>query len=226
MSKAHRTSAKNYPQIRKSWLILLFSDLRLDRAAVLTLFEPTPVDLTAMSVSTFHNTQLSPVVRTLDNSASVLRSALRRVVHDHVAGWGIVLFQTPQERRRKKRLWDHRSSVRHAFCRPVQMFQASRIPGCVRPFGVLAVEQTSDEFLVHDLSDRGIGLSSDHAPRSRLIVLSFDVWRGQPVEMAVWLRWRKRVGYRSWRCGGSLLGVLVNDTPNLAEPQPAAGSPD
>jgi len=30
-----------------------------------------------MSVSTFHNMQLSPVVRTLDNNAAILRSALR-----------------------------------------------------------------------------------------------------------------------------------------------------
>lgn len=164
-----------------------------------------------MTVSTFRNPPLSPVVRQLDDSPATLRSALRRIVHDHVAGWGIVLFQTPQERRRKKRLWDLRSSVRHAFCRPVQLHKATRIPGCIRPFGVLAVDVEADEFLVHDLSDRGIGLSSDHAPKSRLIVLSFDVWKGNPVEFAVWLRWRKRIGYRSWRCGGSLLGVLSNE---------------
>lgn len=165
----------------------------------------------AMSVSSFHNIQLSPAVRPLDDSPATLRSVLRRIVHDHVAGWGIVLSQTPQERRRKKRIWDMRSSVRHAFCRPVQLHKAARIPGSPKKFGSLIVEQDGEEFLVHDLSDRGIGLSSDHAPKSRLMVLKFDIWRGKPIEIAVWIRWRKRIGYRSWRCGGSLLGVLSND---------------
>lgn len=164
-----------------------------------------------MSTSTFRNLPLSPVVRQLDDSAAALRIALRRIVHDHVAGWGIVLSQTPQERRRKKRLWDKRSSARYAFCRPVQVHRGARIPGCARPFGVLAVENDAEEFLVHDISDRGIGLSSDHPPKSRLVVLSFDVWKGTPVEFAVWIRWRKRIGYRSWRCGGSLLGVLPSE---------------
>lgn len=164
-----------------------------------------------MSTSTFRNPPISPVVRQLDDSPAALRIALRRIVHDHVAGWGIVLSQTPQERRRKKRLWDKRSSARYAFCRPVQMHRAARIPGSVCPFGVLAVENDAEEFLVHDISDRGIGLSSDHPPKSRLVVLSFDVWKGTPVEFAVWIRWRKRIGYRSWRCGGSLLGVLPSE---------------
>ena len=162
-----------------------------------------------MSLSIMENTDVDTVVQQLNDSPGEIRNALRRIVHDHVAGWGIVLFQTPQERRRKKRLWDQRSSVRHAFCRPVQLHRATRIPGDSRKIGLLAVEKASDEFLVRDLSSGGIGLTSDHGPQSRLIVLKFDTWHGRVVELVVWLRWRRRVAYRSWRCGGSILGVLT-----------------
>ncbi len=104
------------------------------------------------------------------------------------------------------------TAVGQAFLGPFMRFvDPSR---CTGPLGFREVcarlaswlwRNDAEEFLVHDISDRGIGLSSDHPPKSRLVVLSFDVWKGTPVEFAVWIRWRKRIGYRSWRCGGSLL---------------------
>lgn len=164
-----------------------------------------------MTMTTLLKTDLDAEVRRLDDHPASVQSALRRIVHDHVSGWGIVLSQSPQERRRKKRIWDQRSSVRHAFCRPVQLRRAMRVPGESKKIEAVTIQNVSEEFLVRDLSDWGIGLTSDHAPQSRLVVLSFDTWQGKLIDVVVWLRWRKRIAFRSWRCGGSILGVLAHE---------------
>jgi hypothetical protein len=147
--------------------------------------------------------------RSVTNVPDLIRSSLRRVVHDYVTGWGIVLSQTPRERRRKKRLWDRRTSERQAFRRPVWVHKAhwgECSPHESRP---LLVDPHDVLYLVHDLSAAGIGLTSDSPPKSRLVVLKFDSWQGLPVEIVVQLRWRKRVGPHHYRCGGTILGVLT-----------------
>ena len=86
-----------------------------------------------------------------------------------------------------------------------------RVPGESKKIEAVTIQNVSEEFLVRDLSDWGIGLTSDHAPQSRLVVLSFDTWQGKLIDVVVWLRWRKRIAFRSWRCGGSILGVLAHE---------------
>ena len=147
--------------------------------------------------------------RSVKGLPAAIRSALRRVVHDYVTGWGIVLTQTPRERRRKKRLWDHRTSERHALRRPVWVHKAHWGESSPDSDRTVVVEHREEMYLVHDLSDTGIGLTSDTPPKSRLVVLEFDSWQGQPVELLVQLRWRKRIGEQDYRCGGNILGVLT-----------------
>ncbi len=147
--------------------------------------------------------------RSVHNLPAAIRSALRHVVHDYVTGWGIVLTQTPRERRRKKRLWDRRTSERHAFRRPVWVHQARWVESDSNLSRQVVVEHREDMYLVHDLSDSGIGLTSDTPPKSRLVVLEFDSWQGQPIELLVQLRWRKRINEQDYRCGGNILGVLT-----------------
>ena len=147
--------------------------------------------------------------RVLNETSVAIRSALRRVVHDYVSGWGIVLHQSPRERRRKKRLWDCRSSERQAFTRPVWVHQAHWEQTATGNSRSVLVQRTNDMFLVHDISNEGIGLTSDLPPKSRLVVLEFDSWRGKPIEIVVHLRWRKRVGGQAYRCGGSIRAVLI-----------------
>ncbi len=152
-------------------------------------------------------------LRTLNDLPDTIRAALRRVVHDYVSGWGIVLTQSPRERRRKKRLWDHRTGERHVFRRPVWVhlahwaeWLASTESSTERS---IIVERRDEMYLVHDLSDSGIGLSSDQPPTARLVVLEFDTWLGKPVEILVQLKWRRQVGCQDYRCGGAILGVLA-----------------
>lgn len=147
--------------------------------------------------------------RSVKDLPAAIRSALRRVVHDHVAGWGIVLTQTPRARRRKKRLWDRRTSERHALRRPVWVHKARWDETSPDSDRTVVVEHREEMYLVHDLCETGIGLTSDTPPKSRLVVLEFDSWQGPPVELLVQLRWRKRIDERDYRCGGSLLGVLT-----------------
>ena len=150
--------------------------------------------------------------RSVTHGPDLVRSSLRKVVHDYVTGWGIVLSQTPRERRRKKRLWDRRTSERQAFRRPVWVHKAQWgecSPNQSRP---LLVDPRDVLYLVHDLSAAGIGLTSDTPPKSRLVVLKFDSWQGPPVELLVQLRWRKRIGPHNYRCGGTLLGVLAPES--------------
>ena len=149
--------------------------------------------------------------RSINESPVAIRSALRRVVHDYVTGWGIVLTQTPRERRRKKRLWDRRTSERHTLRRPVWVHKAHWEPSSLDENRTIVVQRGDEMSLVHDLSDTGIGLSSDTPPKSRLVVLEFDSWQGQPVELLVQLRWRKRMGEHHYRSGGNILGVLTRD---------------
>jgi hypothetical protein len=147
--------------------------------------------------------------RSVKDLPATIRSALRRVVHEYVTGWGIVLTQTPRERRRKKRLWDCRTSQRYAFRRPVWVHKARWGESSSDSDRTIVVECGEVMYLVHDLSETGIGLTSDTPPKSRLVVLKFDAWQGQPVELLVQLRWRKRIGEQDYRCGGSILGVLA-----------------
>ena len=147
--------------------------------------------------------------RTVNDLPAAIRSALRRVVHDYVTGWGIVLTQTPRERRRKKRLWDRRTSERHTLRRPVWVHKAHWEPSSLHEDRTIVVEHRDEMSLVHNLSDTGIGLSSDTPPKSRLVVLEFDTWHGQPVELLVQLRWRKRMGEHHYRSGGNIVGVLT-----------------
>ncbi len=146
--------------------------------------------------------------RTLDESPEAIESALRKVVHEYVAGWGIVLTQSPRERRRKKRMWNRRASERQAFRRPVWVHKARWDEDSTLCAKSILVSPEDEMFLVHDLSNTGIGLSSDRPPKSRLVVLTFDSWNGKPVELVVLLRWRRRVSSHNYRCGGSILGVL------------------
>ena len=164
-----------------------------------------------------HTTCGSPVAggsRAVNDLPSAIRSALRRVVHDYVTGWGIVLTQTPRERRRKKRLWDRRTSERHALRRPVWVHKARWSESSPDSARTVVVESHEDMYLVHDLSDSGIGLTSDTPPKSRLVVLEFDSWHGQPIELLVQLRWRKRIDEQDYRCGGQILGVLTSGRPS------------
>ena len=147
--------------------------------------------------------------RSLKCFPAAIRSALRRVVHDYVTGWGIVMTQTPRERRRKKRLWDRRTSERHALRRPVWVHQARWGEPCAAEARTVVVERREEMYLVHDLSDSGIGLTSDTPPKCRLVVLEFDSWQGQTIELLVRLQWRKRVAQQDYRCGGTILGVLT-----------------
>lgn len=147
--------------------------------------------------------------RAVHDLPAAIRSALRRVVHDYVTGWGIVLTQTPRERRRKKRLWDRRTSERHAFRRPVWVHKARWGESASNVSRTVVVVRHEEMYMIHDLSDSGIGLTSDTPPKSRLVVLVFDSWKGQPVELLVQLRWRKRIGEQDYRSGGSILGVLT-----------------
>ena len=117
--------------------------------------------------------------------------------------------QPPRERRRKKRLWDRRTAERHVFRRPVWVHKARWVESDSNLFRQVVVEHREDMYLVHDLSDSGIGLTSDTPPKSRLVVLEFDSWQGQPIELLVQLRWRKRIDDQDYRCGGNILGVLT-----------------
>lgn len=146
--------------------------------------------------------------RSKTDDPDLVRSSLRKIVHDYVTGWSIVLSQSPRERRRKKRLWDRRASGRQTFRRPVWVHRAHRGECSSNGSCSLLVAPQDQQYLVHDLSGSGIGLTSDTAPKSRLVVLKFDSWQGQPVELLVQLRWRKRIGQKNYRCGGQILGVL------------------
>ncbi len=148
--------------------------------------------------------------RSIKDLPDLIRIALRKVVHDYVTGWGIVLTQTPRERRRKKRLWDRRDSVRRTFRRPVWVHKAGCLKIGTAGEKTVMVQHREEIYLVHDLSDSGIGLTSDTPPKSRLVVLVFDSWQGQPVELLVQLRWRRRVGLQNYHCGGNILGVLTS----------------
>ena len=150
--------------------------------------------------------------RGLTQSPAAIRAALRRVVHDHVSGWGIVLSQTPRERRRKKRLWDHRTSERFAFQRPVWVHEAHWSESDPQQARQLLVQRSDEMFLVRDISDTGIGLTSDRAPKRRLVVLEFDSWQGKPIEIVVYLHWRRKAGRQDYHCGGSILGVLATES--------------
>ncbi len=147
--------------------------------------------------------------RSVTHAPDLVRTSLRKVVHDYVTGWGIVLSQTPRERRRKKRLWDRRTSERQAFRRPVCVHKAHWGECSSNDSRPLLIDPCDEQYLVHDLSESGIGLTSDTPPKSRLVVLKFDSWQGPPVELLVQLRWRKRVGPHNYRCGGNILGVLA-----------------
>lgn len=146
--------------------------------------------------------------RTIDCTSLAIASAMRRVVHDYVSGWSIVLRQTPQERRRKKRVWNRRSTERHLFRRPVWISRARWSVDVTTGRRHVIVETQSDQQLVRDISVNGIGLSCDRAPRHRLVVLNFDCWECDPIELLVALRWRKRVAAGAFRCGGNVIGVL------------------
>jgi|GEM_PF-2723468 len=152
--------------------------------------------------------------RTLNRFPEVIESALRRIVHDYVSGWGIVLTHSIREQRRKKQIWNRRASERLSFSRPVWVHKAQwadvSSPTTPTLFVSHGDENSQDGmFLVHDLSPSGIGLTSDRVPKSRLIVLEFDSWKGRPVEIVLYLRWRRRVATQNYRCGGSILGVLM-----------------
>ncbi len=150
--------------------------------------------------------------RSVTHGPDLVRSSLRKVVHDYVTGWGIVLSQTPRERRRKKRLWDRRTSERQAFRRPVCVHKAQWGECSPNESPPLLVDPRDLLYLVHDLSEAGIGLTSDTPPKSRLVVLKFDFWQGPPVELLVQLRWRKRVSLHNYRSGGTILGVLAPES--------------
>ena len=171
--------------------------------------------VTQKNESSDHQVTLDPLAdcqsRVLNETSVAIRSALRKVVHEYVSGWGIVLHQSPRERRRKKRLWDCRSSARQAFTRPVWVHQAHWGQTATGKSRSVLVQRTNDMFLVHDISYEGIGLTSDRPPKSRLVVLEFDSWRGKPIEIVVSLRWRKRVGGQYYRCGGSIRAVLIHE---------------
>jgi len=147
--------------------------------------------------------------RKLHRSPIAIEAALRKIVYDYVAGWGIVLTQSPKERRRKKRIWNRRTAERQAFSRPVWVHKAQWTEAAAPEARSVIVHHSDEMYLVRDVSSRGIGLTSDRSPKSRLVVLEFDFWKGKPVELVVYLRWRRRVGTQDYRCGGTLLGVLL-----------------
>ena len=146
--------------------------------------------------------------RRLHRSPDVIEAALRKIAYDYVTGWGIVLTQSPRERRRKKRIWNRRASERQAFSRPVWVRRAQWTEAASSETRGVTVHPQDEMYLVRDISNCGIGLTSDRAPRSRLVVLEFDSWKGKPVELLVYLRWRRRVGTLDYRCGGTLVAVL------------------
>ena len=148
-------------------------------------------------------------VRSLNDSPEVIESALRKIVHDYVTGWGLVQTQSPRERRRKKRVWNRRASERHAFRRPVWVHKTIWGESSTPSLRSVIVRLDDEMFLVHDLSGTGIGLSCDRPPSSRLVVLAFDSLTGKPVDLVVDLRWRKRISSQNYRCGGTILGVLL-----------------
>lgn len=152
--------------------------------------------------------------RKLNRCPEAIEAAVRRIVHDYVDGWGIVSPQTTIERRRKKRIKNRRSHERQIFNRPVWVHTAkwawdSSYDELLLNVGLGDESVDGGMYLVHDLSNAGMGLVSDRAPTSRLIVLEFDSWRGTPIEIALHLRWRRRVSSQDYRCGGSILGVLT-----------------
>ncbi len=171
--------------------------------------EQTQFEVRATSI----DSQVVRQFRSVANELDLVRNSLRKVVHDYVTGWGIVLGQTPRERRRKKRLWDRRTSERQAFRRPVWVHKAHWDKSSSHESRPLLVDPRDEQYLVHDLSAAGIGLTSDTPPKSRLVVLKFDSWQGLPIELLVQLRWRKRIGPHNYRCGGTILGVLAPESP-------------
>ena len=152
--------------------------------------------------------------RKLNRSPQAIEAAVRRIVHDYVDGWGIVCSQTTIEKRRKKRIKNRRSHERQIFNRPVLVHSAEWAWGSFVGRPLLNVKPGDDSseggmYLVHDLSNAGMGLVSDRPPQTRLIVLEFDSWQGRPIEIVLYLRWRRRVASQDYRCGGSILGVLM-----------------
>ncbi len=155
--------------------------------------------------------------RQLNRCSVAIDAAVRRIVHDYVDGWGIVQTQTTTELRRKKRQKNRRASERQTFNRPVWVHKAlwAWDSTTSRPaLKVLHDDVLVDGgmYLVHDLSNAGMGLVSDRAPTSRLVVLEFDSWCGRPIEIALFLRWRRRVSPLEFRSGGSILGVLTPES--------------
>jgi hypothetical protein len=169
---------------------------------------------TQFSVDTIEYSTWQEQPRKLNRCPQAIAAAVRRIVHDYVDGWGIVCAQTTMERRRKKRIKNRRAHERQIFNRPVWVHAAEWVwdPSSSQP--LLKVRTGDDSvqggmFLVHDLSNAGMGLVSDRVPRARLIVLEFDSWQGRAIEIALHLRWRRRVASQDYRCGGSILGVLM-----------------
>lgn len=150
--------------------------------------------------------------RTNSEDPDLVRHSLRKVVHDYLTGGSIVLSQSPHARRRKKRLWDRRTAVRQVFRRPVWVHKAHRGDRFSNKSHSLLVDSQDQLYLVRDLSESGIGLTSDTLPTSRLVVLKFDSWHGLPVELLVQLRWRKRLGPQNYHCGGTIVGVLLPES--------------
>lgn len=146
-------------------------------------------------------------LRSVDQSGETIANAVRRIVHDHVSGWSITLNQSPQERRRKKRMWNRRSHQRHKLRRTVWVSEATW-GRTVAGRRELLITPTEMECLTRDISLQGVGLLSDRAPRRRLVVLEFDTWTGPPLELLVRLHWRKRKQPYEYQCGGTILGVI------------------
>lgn len=152
--------------------------------------------------------------RKLNRCPEAIQAAVRRIVHDYVEGWGIVYPQTTIERRRKTRIKNSRSHERQIFNRPVCVHTAEWAWNSSASRPLLNVVCGDDSvqggmYVVHDLSNAGMGLVSDRVPTKRLIVLEFDSWRGRPIEIVLYLRWRRRVSSQDYRCGGNILGVLM-----------------
>jgi len=169
---------------------------------------------TQFSVDTIDLSKWQERPRKLNRCPQAIEAAVRRIVHDYVDGWGIVCSQTTIERRRKKRIKNRRSHERQTFNRPVWVHAAEWVRGSSSIRSLINVKLGDDAehggmYLVHDLSNAGMGLVSDRAPRARLVVLEFDSWRGRPIEIVLYLRWRRRVASQNYRCGGSILGVLM-----------------
>ena len=168
----------------------------------------------SIDTTEFSTRQTPP--RQLNRCPQAIAAAVRRIVHDYVDGWGIVCPQTTMERRRKKRIKNRRSHVRQTFNRPVWVHAAEWVRESFSNRTLLNVKSRDDSlqggmYLVHDLSNAGMGLVSDRPPRARLIVLEFDSWQGRPIEIVLYLRWRRRIASQDYRCGGSILGVLMPD---------------